>query len=111
MSCPEYYKLHDGREFADLLKQELSAILTPKVDVYTAHCIMSAMEHRYRRGKKEGETETDQQAEEWWIKTAIDNSEHDILTRHVISVCKEVVDTERLLYSCREAGILDLREV
>ena len=58
MSCPDYYLLASGREFIDFANNELAAWLKPRVNHEVYHCIISAMEHRFRRGNKEGEAES-----------------------------------------------------
>ena len=68
--CPDYYRLATGREFADFSQKELNAWLAPRVTPATYHALISAMEHRFRAGLKEGELETDRQAEKYWMKTA-----------------------------------------
>lgn len=70
MSCPDYYMLASGREFIDFSCHELGEWLSPRVSHDVWHCIVSAMEHRYRCGSKEGEYETDKAAEEFWLDQA-----------------------------------------
>lgn len=76
--CPHYYRLADGREFAEFLEADAmweiyryaaehgANIPSP----YTLHCLFSAMEHRFREGKKEGEERTDIRAGNWWFRQA-----------------------------------------
>jgi hypothetical protein len=70
MGCPEYYKLADGREFVNLADDELCCYLFHRVDRPVYHAIISAMEHRYRRGFKPGQTSHDRTAEQWWLDHA-----------------------------------------
>jgi len=68
--CPSYYLLSTGRDFAHFSQHELNAWLAPRVGPSTYHALISAMEHRFRAGLKEGELETDRQAEKYWMKVA-----------------------------------------
>lgn len=99
MGCPSYYLLADGRELTEYLQNEISEVLEKHVSTYTAHCIFSALEHRFRCGKKEGEADTDKQAEEWWFNQArVINSNATIsinLLYSLIQVCKHMIDIER----------------
>ena len=69
-SCPNYYQLADGREFVNFADEELSTYLLHRVDRPTYHSIISAMEHRYRRGFKPGQSTHDKNAEDWWLDHA-----------------------------------------
>lgn len=99
MACPHYYQLADGRELTEYLQNEISKVLEKHVSTYTAHCIFSALEHRFRCGKKEGESETDKEAEEWWLNQArVINSNATIsmnLLHSLVQVCKCMIDIER----------------
>lgn len=99
MSCPDYYLLASGREFIDFANNELSAWLKPRVSHEVYHCIISAMEHRFRRGNKEGEAETDQAAEEFWlsqaVRTHMTNRESKYFMSEIMPVVLAMVDTER----------------
>ena len=106
MSCPDYYLLASGREFVDFANNELSAWLKPRVSHEVYHCIVSAMEHRFRRGNKEGEAETDKAAEAFWLKQAM---EMHLITRKsvyflsdVLPVVVKMVDEERILKEKRK---------
>lgn len=68
--CPTYYRLSSDREFAEFSQQELDAWLSRRVSPAVYHAIISAMEHRFRAGLKEGELETDRQAEKYWMTVA-----------------------------------------
>ena len=104
MSCPDYYLLASGREFIDFANHELSAWLKPRVSHEVYHCIISAMEHRFRCGNKEGEAETDKAAEKFWLAQA--TRDHMLINRtglfdahyylsDVLHVVLAMVDTER----------------
>jgi hypothetical protein len=96
MGCPDYYLLASGREFIDFANNELAAWLKPRVSHEVYHCIVSAMEHRFRRGNKEGEAETDQAAEAFWLSQAIrvrDDSKY--FMNEIVPVVLAMVDTER----------------
>jgi len=99
VSCPDYYLLASGREFIDFANNELSAWLKPRVSHEVYHCIISAMEHRFRCGNKEGETETDHAAEEFWLSQAVRkhmaNRESKYFMSETIPVVLVMVDTER----------------
>ena len=99
MGCPDYYLLASGREFIDFANNELAAWLKPRVNHEVYHCIISAMEHRFRRGNKEGEAETDQAAEEFWTLQAEQAQANDEGTTYdlddVIIVVLHMVDVER----------------
>lgn len=99
MSCPDYYLLASGREFIDFANNELSAWLKPRVSHEVYHCIISAMEHRFRCGNKEGEAETDKAAEEFWLQQAVGmhmaNRESKYFMSDVLPAVLAMVDTER----------------
>ena len=98
MSCPDYYLLASGREFVDFANNELAAWLKPRVNHEVYHCIVSAMEHRFRRGNKEGEAETDEAAEEFWTLQAEQLQANEVTTYtldDVIIVVLHMVDVER----------------
>lgn len=65
---PDYYALADGRQFFELERDELEpACRRAGMNHWDIHCILSAMEHRFRRGAKLGEEADDQLSESWWI--------------------------------------------
>jgi len=65
--CPDYYLLADGREFAEFSKTDLSRVLWQHGVVgWPYHCAISALEHLFRMGRKEGEEESDWQSFRWW---------------------------------------------
>lgn len=71
MSCPDYYLLEDGMQFADFCEEKLVPHLESfGVGVWDAHCVLSALEHLFRAGAKEGEAETDLQSFGYWIAEA-----------------------------------------
>lgn len=66
-SCPEYYKLADGREFWQFSAGDLTTLLWQHGIVgWPYHCAISALEHLFRMGAKEGESQTDADAFKWW---------------------------------------------
>ena len=69
-ACPFYYRLSSDREFAEFSQQELDAWLSHRVSPAVYHAVISAMEHRFRAGLKDGELETDRQAEKYWMGVA-----------------------------------------
>lgn len=102
MSCPEYYKLADGRELADFLKNEISGLCWGHIGHYSSHCLMSAMEHRYRRGKKEGEFETDIAAEQWWTQQAIESHHDARKINEIVLKAKTLIDHQINLYEIKK---------
>ena len=65
--CPPYYKLSDGSEFWQFSQTTLTTILWQHGIVgWPYHCAISALEHLDRMGSKQGETESDAQAFDWW---------------------------------------------
>lgn len=98
--CPEYYKLADGRELSHLLANEMTVFLEQRVSHYVAHCIISAMEHRYRCGRKEGESQSDVASEKWWLDTARLNWRgRRCQIERIINVCSQMIDYERDVYT------------
>lgn len=64
---PDWYALADGRQFYELMQDKLILIIRlHDLDEWDAHCLLSAAEHRFRCGAKEGEAETDKIAEQFW---------------------------------------------
>lgn len=64
---PEYYRLADGRQLWELEASELVEVCRMHdLHGWDTHCLLSAAEHRFRCGAKEGEAETDKIAEQWW---------------------------------------------
>lgn len=99
MSCPDYYLLTSGRDFLDFANTELATWLKPRVSHEVYHCLISAMEHRFRCGNKEGETETDRIAEQFWLTAAyrlMDKGELDH-ARRIVYATQMMVDYERKL--------------
>ena len=65
---PDWYALADGRQLFELERDELfPACQRAGMGAWDIHCLISAMEHRFRRGAKPGEDEDDKVAEEWWL--------------------------------------------
>lgn len=100
MSAPHYYRLASGREFCDFCDHELWAWLESRVSAPVYHCIISAMEHRFRRGKKEGQEEHDRKAETWWTERAewlhILDCEGQTSWETILGVVRTMVDAERM---------------
>jgi hypothetical protein len=68
---PEYYALADGRQLWELERETLAPLLSGLgISVYDVHCVLSAVEHEFRRGAKPGEEVTDAQSRDWWISQA-----------------------------------------
>lgn len=67
MTCPDYYRLADGREFCEFQREMLIPLcVVAGFDLWTTHCILSACEHLFRMGAKPDEEESDKDAMEWW---------------------------------------------
>ena len=105
MNCPEYYRMANDRELCQLLSNEVNGFLETRVSHYVSHCIMSAMEHRYRCGKKAGETETDRAAERWWLDAARLSWEGPSWQiERIINICIKVIEYEREVYIAERAA-------
>lgn len=70
MSCPEYYKLADGSEFIDFQADRLIFLMEDEFDPLEIHCILSAAEHLFRKGRKDGIDQHDEKAQIWWTSQA-----------------------------------------
>jgi hypothetical protein len=70
---PYYYRLADGRQFFEYSRDELVP-MCKGLGPWDIHCIISAAEHLFRMGAKEGEAETDLDAQDWWINRASNES-------------------------------------
>ena len=65
---PDYYALADGRKLVELCRDEIAPLCTRSgMSAWDIHCLISAMEHKFRMGAKPGEEDTDQEAFGWWI--------------------------------------------
>jgi len=68
MSGPDYYRLADGRQFYEYSRDQIVPMcVTNRLSPWETHCIVSACEHLFRMGAKEGEEETDWQGYLWWM--------------------------------------------
>lgn len=109
MSCPDYYLLASGREFIDFANNELSAWLKPRVSHEVYHCIISAMEHRFRCGNKVGEAETDKAAEEFWLSKAVwthvKSRTGPYFMSDIMPVVLAMVDSERQKKDLKRANV------
>lgn len=66
---PDYYRLADGRQFYEYSRDELVP-MCKDLGPWDVHCIISAAEHYFRMGAKEGEWDTDLEAFKWWCHRA-----------------------------------------
>lgn len=65
---PDYYALADGRQLFEMERDELAKECERRgLGIWESHCLLSAIEHRFRNGAKPGESETDDQAEKFWL--------------------------------------------
>lgn len=62
---PDYYRLADGRQFYEY-SWDVIIPYCDGIETRFVCCIVSASEHYFRMGAKEGEAETDWKAVEWW---------------------------------------------
>ena len=69
MSCPEYYKLANGTDFIDYQARRLTQF-TGDLDAIETHCILSAAEHLFRKGRKPGTDRHDEDSQAWWLAQA-----------------------------------------
>lgn len=64
---PDYYRLADGSQFYQYSREKIVPMcVTNRLSPWETHCIVSACEHLFRMGAKEGEQETDWQGYLWW---------------------------------------------
>lgn len=68
---PDYYRLADGRQFYEYSRDELVP-MCKGLSPWDVHCIISAAEHYFRMGAKEGEANTDMDAMCWWANKTTD---------------------------------------
>ena len=66
---PDYYRLADGRQFYEY-SRDVIVPMCKGLDPWDVHCIISAAEHYFRMGAKEGEADTDLDAQDWWVNRA-----------------------------------------
>jgi len=71
-TCPDYYTLADGEEFADYSHRYVTYVAAShKVsNPFAIHCIISGLEHMYRRGHKTEDMSHDLAAAEYWFSRA-----------------------------------------
>lgn len=94
--CPEYYKLASGEEFADYSRRVLCPFLEDAgFDGFTIHCIVSAMEHRFRCGRKSSDTGHDVEAMTYWESKARRERSDQSYFEGVLSSIRHFVITER----------------
>lgn len=68
---PHYYRMSDGRQLYEFEFGTLTPLLEGLgLSHRDSHCLLSAAEHEFRRGAKEGEEETDAISRDWWIAHA-----------------------------------------
>lgn len=69
MNCPVYYQMADGGEFIDYQANRLVNYVGD-LDHVEVHCLLSAAEHLFRKGRKPGTDKHDEKAQEWWLAQA-----------------------------------------
>lgn len=90
--CPSYYRLADGRPFWQYSATDLTTLLwTHGIVGWPCHCAISALEHLFRMGAKEGEEESDWQGYLWWY-------------RHVPDCLGKNLATDMVMEQRRKAG-------
>jgi hypothetical protein len=67
--CPSYYRLADGREFFDYCGSDILPMLQ-EMESMEVHCVVSALEHAFRLGRKPGTDQHDEKAQAWWMGKA-----------------------------------------
>ncbi len=88
---PDYYRLADGRQFYEYSRDVLVPMcIRGKMTAWDIHCLVSAMEHRFRMGAKPGESDTDREASAWWV----DRMVFDKVSPNTLYVIR-MIDDER----------------
>lgn len=72
MTCPDYYTLADGEEFADYSERYIVRLAERLgvTDPFVIHCVVSGLEHMYRRGYKTKDMSHDLSAAKYWFDRA-----------------------------------------
>ena len=68
--CPDYYLLHDGREFDQFYDDECRPLVQHKLTDGQKHSLQSACEHLFRRGLKSDESD-DLVKYRWWLSRTL----------------------------------------
>ena len=89
-TCPPYYRLADGREFCEYSRDELTRLLwTHGIVGWPYHCAISALEHLFRMGVKEGEEESDWDSFQWWWQHVPDTLGKKVALESVMALRRE----------------------
>lgn len=73
-SCPEYYRLADGRPLLEYMKEVLIFHRGfPELNGFEIHCLFSAMEHLFRMGAKPSQEQHDKDAYHYWMNQLWDS--------------------------------------
>lgn len=99
--CPEYYLLAEGLQFAEYTRTRIVPLLEGgNFSSFVIHCVSSALEHRFRRGRKEGEYLTDVESEAWWMAKARESACTSLDKfndfEFLVGVCRDLIDYEKL---------------
>lgn len=70
---PDYYRLADGRQFYEY-SRDVIVPMCKDLGPWDVHCILSAAEHLFRMGAKEGEGATDFDSYRWWVERTSDDA-------------------------------------
>lgn len=96
-SCPDYYLLSDGRSFLEYSEVLTRILWHGGITGLPYHCALSALEHLFRLGKKEGEAETDWESFKFWWNKVPDLSGKDAALKHVFSERQKLGDVQWLV--------------
>ena len=77
MSCPDYYRLVDGREFWEFYRDECAPLVADKLNDGEKHALQSACEHLFRAGLK-GSLDDDLDKASWWLDLCKDEFQPDM---------------------------------
>ncbi len=70
-SCPGYYRTSPIYQFVDYQKTVLVPLLVwLQYDEHVIHCVLSASEHYFRKGRKTADETHDITACDWWLSEA-----------------------------------------
>ena len=97
--CPEYYRLADGREFVEYSLDLTRILWAGGIVGVPYHCAISALEHLFRLGRKEGEAETDWASFVFWWSRVPNTHAKRVALMDVVNQRKKVGDYDKWLAS------------
>lgn len=90
---PDYYLLHDGREFDQFYHEECEPLVRFDLRDGQKHALQSACEHLFRRGLKSDE-ESDLEKYRWWLTRCLtayrDDNEVELHGDHVEHMSRKI---------------------